>query len=98
MTGAAMLSIITLMQAGLPLASARSIAPRQVVSALDVFAVAAERRDREVVARGHQLAAVHPVAPYSRSWIWLSAFHSASLPRIATNGSLRRTAVSNSEI
>ena len=34
--------------------------------------------------------------PYSRNWIWLSAFHSASLPRIATNGRLRRTAVSNS--
>ena len=95
--GAAMLSIITLMQAGLPLASARSIAAAQIGGPLDMFAVAAQRRHHQVVARRQQLAAVHAVRRRSRArWISLSAFQRASLPSTATNGSPRRTAVSNS--
>ena len=47
-----MLSIITLMQAGLPLAMRALDRAGQFVGAVDEFAVAAERRDREIVARG----------------------------------------------
>ena len=56
-----MLSIITLMQAGLPLASARSIARRRSAARVDMLAVAAERRHHLVVARRQKLAAVHAV-------------------------------------
>ena len=74
-TGAAMLSIITLMQAGLRLARARSIAAGKVGGALDQLAMAAERRDHQVVARRRQRRSrAWRSLPYSRSWIWLSAF------------------------
>ena len=51
-TGAAMLSTMILMQAGLPLARARSIAPGSSARVLDKFAMAAQRRHHLVVAAG----------------------------------------------
>ena len=55
-----MLSIMTLTQAGLPLASARSMAG-QIGGTFDKLAMAAERRHDLIVARRQQLAAVHAV-------------------------------------
>ena len=58
MIGAGTRSIMTLTQAGLPLASARSSAGPSSPAARDQLAVAAERLRHQVVARGQQLAAV----------------------------------------